>query len=145
VASAPENIFEVLAARCRAAVEPDRILDRDIEIAIQNVEGRGNDDPRDDIRAREVILSHGARPYNYEVVEFSGVSLRTPREYTNSIADALAAIPDGLILRRYVAGRLVPHTCEVSVGPDNGGWIGCSDHSMALALIEAALNARAAR
>lgn len=81
-----------LAERCEAAEGPDRELDRDIEIAIQNLNGRGHDDPRDDITARQVLVSHGAKLHNYEIVAFSGISLHTPRAYTASIDDALKLV-----------------------------------------------------
>lgn len=138
------NELIALAERCEAATGPDRTLDRDIEIAIQNIEGCGYDDPRDNITARPVLISHGAQPHNYEISAFSGISLRTPREYTSSVDGALALVPEGRILRQYAVSRFVPHTCEVAVDYAHGGWIGHSDHTFALALCAAALRARAA-
>lgn len=130
-------------ADCAEASEGDRILDRDIEIEIQNLHGRGHDDPRDNITARKVLISHGAQPHNYEIVAFSGISLRTPLEYTAHVEAAMSLVPEGMILRQYKAGKLVPHMWEVSVGPDNGGFIGNSDHSSACALTAACLRALA--
>lgn len=132
-----------LADRVQAASCSDRELDRDIEIAIQNLNGRGYEDARDNITARKVLISHGAQPHNYEVVAFSGISLRTPLNYTGSWDAARSLIPEGMILRSYTADRLVPHTCEVSRGPGNGGWIGYSDYASELALASAALRALA--
>lgn len=140
-----ESELLALAERCEKASEPDRELDRDIEIAIQNNAGRGHNDPRDNFTAQKVRVSHGAQPFHYEIAAFSGISLHAPGEYTASIDAAMALIPAGMILRRYVASALVPHSCEVSRAPHNGGWDGNSDHSFPLALCAAALRCRAAK
>jgi hypothetical protein len=62
--------------------------------------------------------------------------------YTSSIDAAMTLVPKGMILRRYMATRFVPHGCEVGIDYAHGGWVGHSDHSMPLALCAAALRAR---
>lgn len=61
--------------------------------------------------------------------------------YTASLDAAMTLIPSGMILRRYMATRFVPHGCEVGLDWAHGGWIGESDHSFALALTAACLRA----
>lgn len=79
-----------LADRVEALAGPDRLIDRDIAIATF----QGREDGGCKPRAREVILSHGAQPWNYEVVEISGVSLRSPPAYTGSIDAAMTLVPE---------------------------------------------------
>lgn len=132
-----------LALRCEQATGPDRELDA--AIAIQLFDGGADhlDDARDVTRARPVLISHGARPGSYEVVGFSGVSLRTSPEYTASLDAAIWLLPLGMVLRRYVTTRYVPHGCEVGIDWAHGGWEGSSDHSFPLALTAACLRALA--
>jgi hypothetical protein len=70
-----------LASRVERATGPDRELDADIAIALFGG-NRSHPDPREHEHARRVLISHGAQPGNYEVVAFSGISLRTALEYT---------------------------------------------------------------
>lgn len=90
-----------LAERVEAATGPDRELDA--LIAIEMFDGGADhlDDPRDVTRARSVIISHGARPGNFEVVGFSGVSLQTAADYTASLDAAMTLVPD-----QHIAGLL---------------------------------------
>lgn len=113
-----------------------RELDRDIAIA--TFIGREEGGCRE--RAREVILSHGAQPWNYEVVAISGVSLHTPPTYTASIDAALQLVPEGW--RYSVAG---PNDAEASVWPADGepGGLRAFASTPAQALCAAALRARA--
>lgn len=65
-------------------------------------------------------------------------------EFTSSIDAAMTLVPKGWIVKEYTTSKLIPHTFEVSKGVGIGGFVGHSDHSMALALCAAALRARSA-
>lgn len=85
----PNQALLSLAARVLES-EPDRDLDAEVAIALFD---RKHDrpDPRDHEYARKPIISHGARPGNFEIVAFSGVSLRTAYHYTlNGVNKAIA-------------------------------------------------------
>ena len=78
---------------------------------------------------------------NAERLKASGK--RAAPDFTRSLDAAMKLIPDGMILRRYWATKNVPHCCEVSTGPDSGGFIAECDGSFPIALVAAALRARA--
>lgn len=84
--------LRALADRCEAASEGSRELDA--EIAIVTFYGGWNDldDARDVTRARKTLISHGARPGDFEIVGFSGVSLRSSPAYTASIDAAMTLV-----------------------------------------------------
>jgi hypothetical protein len=76
--------LDALIERVRGATEPSRELDRDIAIATF----KGCEDNHE--RARKVLISYGAQPWNFEVSGISGVSLRTPEPVTSSLDAAIA-------------------------------------------------------
>lgn len=90
----PATLTE-LAVRAANGSGEDRELDA--EIAIELFDGGADhlDDPRDVTRARKVLISHGARPGNFEVVGFSGVSLRAAPAFTTSVDAVLSIMPEG--------------------------------------------------
>jgi hypothetical protein len=139
-----------LAERCEAATGSDRDLDADIAIELFDGGADHLDDPRDVTRARKVIISHGAQPGNFEVVGFSGVSLRTAPTYTASLDAAMTLVPEGLA---WTLGQNVHHRhWQVSVNAldEDGapfsvahGGDGDVRTTPALALCAAALRAHA--
>ena len=59
--------------------------------------------------------------------------------YTTKIDDAMLMIPDHLIICRYFPSRFVRHQVEISEGVGKGGWIGSSDVSFALSIVDSVI------
>ena len=118
-----------LADRVEALTGPDRGVDAAIVLAI----------------CRGATVGHYAADDDGDIVfHAAAIGIRdksTCPHFTASLDAAMTLVPEGMIARRYVAGRLVPHMWEVSRSPDNGGWIGNSDYSSANALTAASLRA----
>lgn len=134
-----------LVGRVEALSGPD--LEVDAEIAIELFDGGADhlDDARDVTHARKVLISHGARAGNYEVVGFSGVSLRYAPAFTASLDAAMSLVPCG---DSFTLGQNVHHKywqASVNYLSDDGEPVsrGGSNatKSPALALVAAALRA----
>jgi hypothetical protein len=131
-----------LAEHCEKATGTDRSLDRDIAIATFV----GHEDGGCLSRARKVILSHGARPENYEIVAISGVSLRTPEYFTRSLDAAITLVPEGIggELLSIMLHRSWRGDCSVKLLDTLGGQESVGKAATpALALCAASLRARA--
>lgn len=138
-----------LAERVERLAGPCREVDCLIWIEVGNE--LGFDDPQQKWRLRRPLqpricvmgrwLGSALEKYPEDV---AGVALnwRVP-EFTASIDAAMTLVPKGMILRRYMASRFVPHSCEVGLDYAHGGWVGNSDHSFALALLSACLRSLA--
>lgn len=91
------NRDELLALADRVEALTGACRETDAAIGIVTFDGGADhlDDARDVTRARKVLISHGARPGNFEVVGFSGVSLREASAFTASIDAAMTLVPEG--------------------------------------------------
>jgi hypothetical protein len=132
-----------LAARCEAASGPDRELDAAIAIEIFDGGAAHLDDPRDVTRARKVLISHGAQPGDFEVVGFSGVSLRTAPAYTASLDAAMTLMPKDWAIDCLKEGEV--GSWYVNMRPRDwvSEWRFSKAATPALVLCAAALRARA--
>lgn len=124
-----------LAERCEQATAPDRELDAEICCV-------GPLTDADWVTGASASLNRPGMVTRY--FDGGGHGTLVAPSYTSSLDAAMRLVPKGMILRRYMATRYVPHGCEVAVDWAHGGWDGHSDHSFALALCAAALRARAA-
>src|SRR5688572_18393546 len=90
-----------LADRCEKAVVADRVLDADIALALSIAPPGAHHSPE--------------HPGGWLVAPGGAFGVWKSPPFTKSFDAAKTLIPRGMILRRYMATRHVPHGCEVGV------------------------------